>query len=335
MLEQGPPMVETDRQPAQPAIGFDDDRFSEYEGDMEYDMIASGIDLSAPGPSKTNPARSALAQPARREEEEEDFYPGDDDLEALMVMQERAQAKAQAPARPNTTRPAAIKKRDSPEEEEEWEVLAAMEAEAAESNTKNRLRNDAGPKPPARLTLGLPFQKAEASSSRAASSLADEEDTTTQSRFFGKKSDQKQPDKQPAQAKLKKGPITYADDEEDELFPPIEYVYNQESEDEDYVPDDTSPPRKRKSKTKGATSQSKAQTSRSRSGQRGASGGVMEIDDDDDDHDDDLEDSQKENRPALAKRKAKGSAARGSVPRGKSKTKKHDPDDDEVIEISD
>lgn len=328
-------MVEADRQPAQPAIGFDDDRFSEYEGDMEYDMIASGIDLSAPGPSKTNPARSALAQPARREEEEEDFYPGDDDLEALMVMQERAQAKAQAPARPNTTRSAAAKKRDSPEEEEEWEVLAAMEAEAAESNTRNPLRNDAGPKPPARLTLGLPFQKAEASSSRAASSLADEEDTTTRSRFFGKKSDQKQPDKQPAQAKLKKGPITYADDEEDELFPPIEYVYNQESEDEDYVPDDTSPPRKRKSKTKGATSQSKAQTSRSRSGQRGASGGVMEIDDDDDDHDDDLEDSQKENRPALAKRKAKGSAARGSVPRGKSKTKKHDPDDDEVIEISD
>lgn len=320
VIEEEQPLVHLNGAPQLPPNAFDDDRFSEYEGDMEYDLIASGIDLAAPGRSDSNPNRAAAMLTDHHKEEEGD-YPGDDDFEALMVMQERAQARAQAPSRSTTTRAAAVPKRE--ETDEDWEILAAMEAEAEESNSNNLLRNDRGPKPPARLTLGLPFHKpAVPSSSRHTSSVAEDEDPTTRSRFFGKADDAQSSQKpasskKPAASKVKKSSAVYLDDDE-ELFPPMEYVYNQESEDEDYVPTRAAAALKRKT--------------RSRAGQRDALEDAMAVDDDDDD--DDLEDSQKENRPAIVKGKTRGSANRDSVPRAKKRVPKHDPDDD-VIEISD
>ena len=53
-----------------------------------------------------------------------------------------------------------------------------------------------------------------------------------------------------------------------------------------------------------------------------------------DDDEDDFEDSQKENRPTVVKRNSQESTSRASVPMGKRKVQKYDPDDD-VIEISD
>jgi hypothetical protein len=305
--------------------GAEDDRFSEYEGDMEYDLIASGIDLAVQEPNRLVQVRLPV--------EDEDIFPGDDDLEAMMVMQERAQARAQAPIA-SGSRPKAAhipQPRMTSDLEEDWEVMEAMEAEEIrESGTA--LRNDRAPIAPARLTLGLPIKRPPtASSSQAQSSAGDDDsDLPTRSRFFDKGSAAKTPKaKASAQPKPKKKPKLFLSDEEDGTLPPLEYVYDQSEEDEDYVPSAGTSTATRKAKGKGSI-QTKRQTRKSKVERKETPhvdyDTVLDIDDDD------LEDSQKENRPAFPR--SKGSAGRGSGPNADERARRKDQED-EVIEISD
>lgn len=314
--------VENQQQPfQQPAA--EDDRFSEYEGDMEYDLIASGIDLAIQEPNRAAQARLPM--------EDEDMFPGDDDIEAMMVMQERAQARAQAPtasgSRPKAAQ--APQQRLISNTEEDWEVMEAIQAEEMRESGI-ALRNDRASVVPARLTLGLPVKRpTTASSSQAQSSLGeDDEDLPTRSRFFDKGSATKTP-KPPPQSKPKKKPKLFLSDEEEGTLPPLEYVYNQSDEDDDYVPSAGTSTAARKAKGK-SSMEAKRQTRKSKVERKETPqvdyDTVLDVDDDD------LEDSQKENRPAFPR--SKGSTGRRSGPSANERGRRTDQED-EVIEISD
>ena len=312
--------VEHQQQPS-----AEDDRFSEYEGDMEYDLIASGIDLAAQEPNRAVQAKVSV--------EDEDIFPGDDDIEAMMVMQERAQARAQAPIA-SGSRPRAAnvpQPRITTDLEEDWEVMEAMEAdEMRESGTA--LRNDRVPIAPARLTLGLPIKRPPtASSSQAQSSVGDDDgELPTKSRFFDKGSAAKTPKAMaPAQSKPKKKPKLFLSDEEEGTLPPLEYMYDQSEEDEDYMPNagNSTAARKAKGKSSIKTKRQTRQTKVERNETPPVDyDTVLDVDDDD------LEDSQKENRPAFPR--SKGSAGRGSRPNVNERARRKDQEDG-VIEISD
>jgi hypothetical protein len=309
--------------------GPQEDHFSEYEGDHEYDLIASGIDLTAPQPIASRPIGNQMNEEMLQDQH---GLPDGNELENMMMQQERAQARAQGPSiskfrRDRTPLPVEIAADEFDDEDDvDWSALEEMDAATVHAGS-HKLNNDTGPVQASRLTLGLPFRKPEKAPSVRPSSEADETNNT-RSRFFQKPKKSKSEGKGKSKAKALNTDDELEEEEGDDggsvdldAMADADMVFATEETDEEYVPDDgDGSPIRRKGRLQTRSVRRKiigARVVEISDDERPFHANVMDLDDEDD-----QEDSQKENRPIPRQNKEIRGGKRG----------KHTSD---VIEISD